>query len=529
MSNEKKPTPPTAKDGKEPAAPIVKECPNRKAVTLVEFVEIVTRDKPGVVEKPGPASGKLATVVTRAAVEGGKYQQFINLDKDLEGAAKRQPANDRYIEVRARVEGDVLFGHTVHFSYTVTKGTKRPAVLKGMEKEGFGSAGGTEKTTATTDPEGWTDTVKFYLSQYGGDEFTLSAQADQCDAGKPTGAILKLVGYQTWRRFWYQKTHATGFNPPAMTVSEAAYKKVFALMELDNDLAFDKASTPANTFYPEWKAKVGGGDSDVALLGGHNRSHFYGLFVAKPEKPVKAHLIIAEYQWDPGGETPLQSFDLSTRESSELKLTGVKWNSAIIDPPLQGVLLVNGTWESLAPSGHADHGKKGDISAADIQILKTRTALEAFKVKLPVSASDPKVHPVKVKLKFNYARYWGGESNGYQILITYKNIMSTYNMCVSHELGHSIYQVPKDGNQAKKPLSLPDHPTFYTDDKGGQGPHCSDGSTIVKDADTTSGKRVKDGTCIMYHQLFTVCSQVFCSNCEPYLRLQEMTQLKQPT
>lgn len=520
-----------------PAKPVcgaTQPCPLEEQVKLVELVEVVTRASEGVVEEPGSASGKLATVTKRTAKEGGKFQQFINLGKDIDGADKRHPDHDRYIEVKARVEwskGDPsrsLAGKTVHFSHELVKGPKRPAVLKGAEKEGFSSAGGADTEIASCGEDGWTSTVKFYLSQFGGDEFTIGAQADETNVGKPSGAKKKIAGYQSWRKFWYQKTRATGFNPPAMTVSEDAFKKVFAIMEMDNDLAFVKADVPSSTFYPEWQAKVGGGDTQVAIIGGHNSSYFYGKFEAKAEKPVKAHLIICEYQWDPAGTTPLQTFSLSKKESDELKLTGLTWNSAVVDPPLTGGLMVAGTWESLAPSGHGDNGKTGVLTAANFLITKPRGDLAGFKVKLPDDAPDPTVHPVKVKFTLNYAKYWGGESNGYQIICTYKGTKSTYDMCVSHELGHCVFQTPRNGAQTKKPESLPDHPTFYTNDQGGQGPHCSFEATLVTDATMTSGKRFKDGTCIMYHQLFTGCKQVFCDNCVPYLQLQDMTELKKP-
>jgi hypothetical protein len=535
MSDEKKPSSPSAANGGACASGTTKSCPLEDQIRIVEFVEIVTRGAEGVVEGASLKSAKLATVFQRTAKEAGRFQQFINLGKEIEGADKRRPDYGRFIEIKARVEwcsGDPsrsLSGKKIHISYELLNGPKRPAVLKGTEKEGFGSEGGTDKEIVAAGNDGWTAPIKFYLSQFGGDEFALCAQAEEKGGGSPSGKIAKIAGYQTWRKFWYQKTRAAGFAPPAMTVTETAYKNVFVVFELDNDLEFLKANVPDRTFYPEWQAKVGGGDTQVAIIGGHNRAHFYGLYVAKTEKPIKDHLIICEYQWDPAGETPLQTFSLNKMESDELAVTGVTWNSALVSPALSGDLLVSGTWESEAPAGHADSGKNGVLSSADILITKPRSELARFRIKLPASVPDPTVHKVKVKLKLRYAKYWGGESNGYQIIITYKNDKAAYDMCVSHEVGHSVFQVPRDGAQTKKPASLPNHPRFYTDNRGGQGAHCSFEAVSVADPSYPLG-RFKNGTCIMFHQLNpTGCKQVFCENCAPYLQLQDLTEVKQPT
>lgn len=535
MSKDNKPTSPRSGDGGSPAARITKSCPLEDQIKIVELIEVVTRGPEGVVENPGLKSPKLATVFRRTAKEAGKFQQFINLGKDIEGADKRHPDHDRYIEIKARVEwctGDTsrsLSGKKVHFSYELVKGPKRPVTLKGTEKEGFICAGGNDKEIVVAGNDGWTAPIKFFFSQFGGDEFNLFAQADEKDAGAPSGTITRIAGYQTWRKIWYQRTRATGFAPPAMEVSEAAYKKVFAVLEMDNDLEFKKEEVPVNTFYPEWQAKVGGGDTLVAIIGAHNRSHFYGLFAVKAERPVKAHLIVCEYQWDPAGETPLQTFSLNKKESDELTVTGVTWNSAVVSPALSGDLLVSGTWESEAPAGHVDYGKTGALTEANILINKPRGNLAGFKIKLPDTAPDPTVKNVRVKLKLRYAKYWGGESNGYQIIVTYKGNKASYDMCVSHELGHSVFQVPRNGTQDKKPESLPNHPKFYTDNRGGQGPHCSFEATSVADASYPDG-RFSGGSCIMYHQLNpSGCKQVFCEHCVPYLQLQDITELKQFT
>jgi hypothetical protein len=390
-----------------------------------------------------------------------------------------------------------------------------------------------------TDADGKSD-LELTLSRFGGDIFEPGAYITQDphlakyvkDHADPVLSQRKPVvaedTIQVWRKFWYQVTHAQGFTPPAIASTIAAFEKTFAVLELDNDVEFAPASAPAGTFYEEWQAKVSGGDKKVGIIGGHNSSHFYGLYTTNAKKPIKAHLIVCEHQWDPAGATPLQTFTLSKRESDELLLTGVSWNSALVNPPLTGPLQVggNGSWKSEAPSGHPDYGRFGVLTNANFLITKTRSDLAGFKIKLPDSAPDPTVHPVKVTFTLNYAKFWGGESNGYQIIITYDGNAPTYHMCVSHEIGHSLHQTPIDGTH---PAGVPDLPTFYTNDKGGQGEHCSFEATLVVDPDTTSGTRYHEGTCVMFHQLTNSCKQIFCKNCTPYVRVQDLAKLKAPS
>lgn len=521
---------------KSPVGGVKEPCPLAKQIKLVEFVEVVTRGSEGVVEKPGKASTKLPTVSTRSLVEDGKYPQLINLGKDINGVDKRAPENDRFIELKARVEwasgdkSESLAGKKVHLSFTKTKAANHPPELKGNEKEGFNTPGGPSTVVATAGVDGWTSTIVFHLSQFGGDIFKFEAQADEKDVGRPSGAKLNLEGYQVWRKFWHQNTYAEGFALPSMAVSKTAYKKVFAYMELDQNFEFKPAEVPERTFYPHWMTEGGANDRQVAIVGGHNREFFYGKFDAKATQPPKAHLIVCEYQWDPAATTPIQTFTLTKKVSGELKLKGLKYNNgAVTKPALQGPLVVYGVWKSLAPAGQPDFGKNGFLVSDNVEVKKNRSTRDAYIVSLPADAPDPSVHPVEVSFTLNHARYWGGESNGYQIIIGYSGNQNSYDMCVSHEIGHAVYQTPRNGVQAHKPLSLPDHAKFYTDNRGGQGPHCSWEASVVADPQYPDG-RFFNGSCIMFHQLNpTGCKQVFCPTCQPYLQLQEMTALSAKT
>src|SRR6266513_3228942 len=336
--------PATCPDAKAAAGSPAAACPakEKEKLTLVEIVEVVTRGDEGTVTGATAASGKLKAHTNRADKNGGAYKQYVNLDKDLEGAPKRHPEYARYIEVKARVEvqGGALASRTVKFSYELTKGKFRPAALTGAPAEGFGSAGGAATHTGTTNAEGWTDTVKFYLSEYAEDQFKISAEA-LADPGnkKQTGL------YEVWRKFWYQTTRAQTHAVPAAAKSVNAYEKVCAAMVKADEVTFTKDDAPAKTFYPGWMVQTGGGDADESVIGGHNREEFYKKFKAEADKPIKGHLIICQHQWDPFGESDLLTVDVNKNPTDELALNlGGAWNAGVVNPALSDDLVVLGTW-----------------------------------------------------------------------------------------------------------------------------------------------------------------------------------------
>jgi hypothetical protein len=500
--------------GTNPVGCATATCPLKSGkVTLVELVEVLTRGDEGVVTGAGAASGKLKTHASRGDKNGAAYKQYVNLDKDIEGAPKRRAEYARYIELKARVEvqGGLPATRNVKFTYELTKGKGRPAALTGNPAEGFGSAGGAADYTCATNAQGWTDTVKFYLSEYAGDQFKISAEAEQDPGNKK-----QTAAYEVWRKFWYQTTRATTHPVPAPAKSVTAYEKVCAEMVKADEVTFAKADAPASTFYPGWMVKSGGGDAEESVIGGHNREEFYKKFKAEADKPVKGHLIICQHQWDPVGESDLLTVNVNKSPSDELTLNlGGAWNAGLVTPALSGDLVVLGTWSRGADSGN--------LTAGDVQIVKGRSALNAVKVKLPAGAPDPTTGAVTVQLKLRYGKFYAGESNQHQMLIVYRGEEKNFTQVVSHEFGHGFGQTPREGTQ---PAPLPKHTKQYSNEHGGQGSHCSTDVTEVADTSVTSGKRYKGGTCIMFHQVNPEgCKQVFCDTCEPYLRLKDFSAL----
>jgi len=511
----------------DPAQP----CSEKKKIKLVELVEVIERDSEGVVEQPGSASAKKPTLVTRADKDGADFKQFINIKQDCEGKPKRHPENGRFVLLRARVEWadggckDSLAGCKVQFKLKVEEKAKgRPATLEKADQEGLASAGGKDVLTATTDREGWTSAQKLYLSAYAGDKFSASAKADENGDGSFEGTELTIGKWVVWRRFWYQKTHHKDFAVPDPAESVTAYEKVCAEMVKANSKTFTKADAPDRTFYPDWMVNPGAGsDADAAVIGGHNRDEFYKMFEEEKDKPVKGHLILCAYQWDPAGDSGLQTFEIDKSPSDELTIDLGSWNAGIVTPPLSGSLVKTGTWRSKAPAGDADHGKNGNLSDADIQVIKGRGGLNVVKVKLPASAPDPTKHKVEVKLKLAYGKYYAGESNKHQMLIRYDGTDKKLTQVVSHEFGHGFGQTPRPG---KQPKPLENHPKQYDDANGGVGSHCNtDATKKMGEAKYPTGL-YQGGTCIMFHQVNPAgCKQVFCDDCDPYLRLQDFSKL----
>jgi hypothetical protein len=516
---------------------------------LVELVEVVERGGAlGTVGGAAQGSALLPKHVDRTEKAGACWKQFINLGKDIDGAAQRHPENGRFIELRARIEwvsGDKtrsLSGKNVKWKVTVTKhaGAGRPASFAvDAEKEGIGGTNGLLEKTTSTDDKGWTS-VRVHVSQYAGDQLSVSAEVDTSDGEAQGGPALSAGPYVVWRKFWYQLTKPSGSAVPTPADSIAAYDKVGAAMLAADEVTFAKTDNPAppdRTFYPKGMTTTGSSDAtDIALIGGHNRNWFWGKFNAETSRPVKGHLIICDGQWDPASApTALQQFELTARtEELTLDLGGAH-NAGILKPALSGAVITQGSW-TLDPALLAQYAAgtpglppkpakvTGTLSDADVSIPLPRADLNKITVTLPADAPDPTVYKVLVRLRVAYGKFYGGESVGINMLITYKSGNAAYFQAVSHELGHGFGQVPDKKNSD----SLTDHPKQYdeNDGHGGLGSHCSTGVTTGAVDSGAANGRYKDGTCIMFHQLSpSTCTQTFCADCEPHLRLQRFDAL----
>jgi hypothetical protein len=368
-----------------------------------------------------------------------------------------------------------------------------------------------------TDADGMA-TAKLKLSSIGGDVFEPAVYlAEDPILGLKTP--LKAKKLTVWRRFWYQMTSADGFNVPDPAAARAAFARVNMEMSPARHLKFVKVAdsparvpprpiAPAGTFYPAWQLKPGAGTAEQAVIGDHNKATFYAMNIAESDKPttLKAHLVLCEHQWDTKRDwsgsawvpspSPLKTVDIDKSPSDEITLVA----DAILSPPLQGGDLKvqaeyqeGTTWKPLANG--------------DILVQQTRTAINVVKVQIPTGGPVPTA-TAKVKVRLSLKRADGpylGESDGPKIMIVYDSTnVPDYNDSVAHEIGHSYNQVPVFG---KQPEGSPDHPNQFA----GQGNHCNFGNK----------------KCIMYESgpQSTAIHQ-FCEKCEPYLMLQDLSQMK---
>jgi len=140
------------------------------------------------------------------------------------------------IRLKARVEwasGDrsrPLAGKNVYW-YAQAGGTNQAGLTGGL-RAGFDTAGSAimqRPLPTTTDAQGWTTVVSFYLSGYGGDSFSVHATLNKSHVGGNQAGP-----YTVWKKFWYQvvemKNGSGGvFAFPAAVKSafETGYQTVF--------------------------------------------------------------------------------------------------------------------------------------------------------------------------------------------------------------------------------------------------------------------------------------------------------------
>ena len=524
--------------------PVKKPCAKCEAkkqeVKLVEFVEIVMRDKEGSVVNPGKEAAKKYTkVFTRTDKCGSTWKQYINLDKDLDGktalatdATKRRPDFGPYVELRARVEwvtGDKtrsLAGKTVYFGSQLTKGReRRPASLNAAEDYGFGSAGGTkDKHTATTGADGWTSVVKFYLSQYAGDEFKLTAQADAKNKGKPSGTKLTIGKYIVWRKFWYQTTRFTGAALPDPSKSIACYREVCADMVGGTltDVTYTKgqldakeAGISAHTLYPEHMCIEGKtATTNRVIIGRHNEKAIRKFLTTNVKEPIKMHLMYCDCQWDPEN----WSNAISKVVPHGLDTTTTTSSGACVKPALQGDLLSGAEWFALSAAG-LPNGQHGVMDDSFIVIPKNRSGqFNEIEFKLPANVvSKSTGGGIRLVFKIAKAGVYLGDSDGYQITIASDRDDTRVNATIAHEIGHAFWQSPKyEENAAHLPKS------FNNTEKGklkvyaDAGYHCSYQAVVW-------GTLYQQGTCVLATRSNKNKGK-YCTLCKPFVRLQDMSE-----
>jgi hypothetical protein len=488
--------------------------------TVVEIKEVVLDYTP----PPGKAE----------AWEEAKERFYVNLQTGDDG---------RKITLKATLK-EKIKGATVHFALAPDKNNRKEAVwgvdmpstwkwhtidwkLKQKDKK---KPEDLLHLSAVTDENGVAK-VELMLSQFGGDLFQPAAyivedahlakyvegNAD-LEKRKPVFSKKKI---QVWCRFWYQLTKAKGFAAPLPAAAVTAYADVKTDMVHAETVEFEKASVPACTYYKEYMFKVGGSDDEVAVVGSHNKNHFFGLYVASAAQPVKNHLIACQYQFDekwtklPAGNYVRGTANVSQKLTAapaggKVRLTA---NEAVVSPPLQGGSMVKSCEWVL----DSNHSIRANIPAGNVTIEKTRTALGEICVTVPGTMPTPTaLAPVWViATVYTAAGPYLGESKNHHSLIVYDPTnVPDYNDTVVHEIGHGFNQTPRDGAQPDS-ANIPKHPEMA--DRG-QGNHCQ----VNDGVDAISGKTKYK--CVMYDAgPMKWGLHKFCPKCHAYVLTQDMT------
>jgi len=456
--------------------------------------------------------------VTPTEVTSGvsEWRQYINLKAD-----KSSLQHGRTLEVKAKLDKKQA-GIEVFF------GLEPDSKNCAENKLGAGLIAKIN-ASARTDGEGIAK-AELNLSAFGGDQFKVLASLTKNP--KPDGDVVKSKPVAVWRKLWYQMAVPEGFSPPVPSKSESAWKNVFVDFEKCDTISVKKSDCPDRTFYQESMVVIGGDEKKlVAVVGSHNKKDFFKKFTTDAGKPLRANLVICEHQWDWEGTTEFKP-QFTGKSSQKLSTDD---GQLVVKPALKGSMVLNGSWKTK------DGKKSGTITDADIEIDRTRISRTEFTLKFPVGAPEPSVeNPLLCTFEISYAGSYLGESSGNNILAVYDpNDVDDYNNTITHEVGHSVNQTPRPGIT---PGQLGDHPHFYDDVNGGQGPHCSTVAgntkgtlvTLVKtngkSPKTRDGRDIekvyKTGICVMFHQGDSTCIGKFCETCEPYVRMQDMSNWK---
>jgi hypothetical protein len=185
-----------------------------------------------------------------------------------------------------------------------------------------------------------------------------------------------------------------------------------------------------------------------------------------------------------------------------------------------GDSLVRGSWKSLAPEGHDDHGKSGDLHQKDIAItLRSGLAVTTGSVTPGPGGPGAEHHPVEVELELYvaYGPALGRALQSGQSAIAITPGDDPWRTAVfTHELGHALGQA---GSPIPPGLEALPHGRLYVEHDH-HGAHCATG---LSDADFAR-PHYQDrpgAVCIMWGQTNStppVEGGRFCDRCVPFVR-----------
>lgn len=443
--------------------------------------------------------------------EAGAHTQWVNMPAD-----DALPEQGHTMKVRVTLvggkAGDKVFARLTPGEDNSARNDPRPEFVGGTTAD-WCPDGGIEAELTEDDGE---VELELELGLAGGDVFVVAVGGTQdCDD--------ETVTLTSWRRVFYQVTRSPDSQPPDTSVLDAALEDVFIEYERYHEVTIADGDVPAGSFMSA--ADLGRGSGKLLVVGDHNLEQLKAKF-QDDKAPIGAHVIICDAQYD-GGEAGSWH-----EQTIEAEATFSKKTITIADPELYDVfatavqngepsLQAGSTWESAAPSGHRDAGKRGDITA-DMVVFGVGTSRDKVQVVLPADAAaivgdgENDRHPVKLTLKLLVAKGpFLGEASGKHQLVVRLPDDGAMNGVLVHELGHAIKQalveVPPGLNQA-------DHGRTYTE-HGHQGHHCGFG---LSDADFAGPDYLAlTGQCVMFgggsEEEGAPNGGKFCEKCRPFV------------
>lgn len=373
---------------------------------IVEVAEVVMTD--GAEQRQNPRGRK----------------QYVNLDANSDPSHPHAEFG-RVIKLRVRVawvsasESRSPGGQPVNWRFVAASGNR--GGLTGDDREGFDGPGGAGTKTVTTDDDGWTPIVEFFLSRYGGDEFDVYASLTAASSS----ADPHFGTYVVWRRLFYdilemKKADGNGkYELPLAIQSrvKAAFEDVF--LELK-----DTGKRALGDYHDNFE--------DV-----EKGFKWADPYCATDEVPLKLHICVVDHATPLGG--PYGAMQKQIEEDADTPR--FRSTSKIYPYDFSG-----NPW--LIKSEHLD-GTEWKELAAKVTLDGTRGD-RSFIVDFAGTALAPTVNS-KVKVRLTYlqaGKYggWGG-SNSLHLLIcrgTYEEMMPRANAdqqiavaCI-HEPGHAM-------------------------------------------------------------------------------------------
>jgi hypothetical protein len=466
----------------------------------------------------------IADPISEGNTEDNPLKQYVNLKQDSgdarEGSRMKVTlGGNRGEECFSGIPGDKFHVKAEFHKDNSKRNDPAPALYVGGTEFKPNDKGIAE--AEVTIPDEGVAEFEVELGKAGGDQVKLMV-------GITKAAEDATLYVQNWRRLWYQLTLPEGAAEPDLTRMVDALGEVYVEYIKEGATvtiaAGDEAPDGISWFDGAWVKRPG---ETLLNVGGYNRAYYHSKLV-DAKTPWQVHVLCCNTQYDPGeykatGGLPAKH-DTEVAWSDGTKVVGVETyvSKGLMPKALDtgDSAFISGTWRA---KGAADNGA---IDEADVWIDQHWVT-----VKLPQDAidyldgDDAKEVTVNVTLDVMAGPFLGESSKHKQLIVIDQSSIGV-NDTLTHELGHSINQVPTTAGEKAPGLKTEAHARAYTDNKH-QGGHCADGMT----ADNYAGGSGKAGTayqgnfrgksectCVMFGEDNSACTGKFCDLCKPFVK-----------